>query len=436
MKTHLFLCSLVMITCVACSSSTDTGGEDVQNANNSNLLASEECVNGFAGSYACNNVNLLAVIPPDELLGDRLNDIWGWTDPETGKEYALVGLTDGVSFVDISDPEEPVVVGKLPESVGSSGKLPVETHHPEEDNGENKSAWRDIKVYDHFAFVVSDLQEQPHGVQVFDLRKLRDVEDPPVTFSEDALYEGIDIAHNIAINEESAYAYVAGYDETGGLYVLDIRQPLDPEFVGSFEDSSVGRGQTGYVHDTQCVNYQGADDRYVGSEICFNSSETHFLIADVTEKSDMQTISRADYEGSSYVHQGWLTEDHNYFLLNDEGDERENGTNTRTYIWDVRDLEDPEMIGYHEFASGNIDHNLYVKDNYVYEANYTNGLRILSLDDIENGNLSEVAYFDTYPDNDGSTFNGAWSVYPFFESGMVVVSDITGGLFVLEPEIE
>lgn len=435
MNVHPLLISLIMAVCVACSSSTDSGRQDEQSADNASFLAPAKCVDGFAESFACNNVNLRAVIPPDELLGERLNDIWGWTDPDTGNEYALVGLTDGVAFVDISSAEQPEVLGKLPESISGSGKLRVVSHHPEEDDNSNKSTWRDIKVYDHYAFVVSDLQKQAHGVQIFDLRKLRNVEDPPVTFSEDALYEGIDIAHNIAINEESAYTYVAGYDETGGLHVLDIRNPLEPEFVGSFEDITVGRQETGYVHDAQCVNYEGADERYVGSEICFNSSETHLVIADVTDKSDMQTLSKVHHEDNEYIHQGWLTEDHNYFLLNDELDEREKGTPTRTYIWDVRDLKNPEMVGFHEFPTSNIDHNLYVKGNYVYQANYTNGLQILELDKVENGRLSEAAYFDTFPEDNDADFNGAWSVYPFFESGKVVVSDITGGLFVLETDI-
>src|SRR5690606_20218176 len=92
------------------------------------------------------------------------NDIWGWTDPETEKEYALMGLNNGTAFVDVSDPVNPVYLGKLP------------THT-------QSSLWRDIKVYADHAFVVSEASG--HGMQVFDLTRLRGVTSPQ-TFTVDA----------------------------------------------------------------------------------------------------------------------------------------------------------------------------------------------------------------------------------------------------------
>lgn len=387
-------------------------------------------------TFPCSNVTLVSNLRPEELMGERLNDIWGWTDPETGTEYALVGLTDRVTFVDISEPAAPLVVGTLPEALHSgqgNGNGFLMPMHDEEDEG--KSAWRDVKVYDNHAFVVSD--GQPHGLQVFDLRRLRQVENPPAIFSEDLHYTDFGNAHNIAVNVASGYAYVAGSNRFGGgLYILDISTPLNPQLAGYHTDVSVGRSEPGYVHDTQCVMYGGPDVDYDDREICFNASETHLVIADVTEKQATATITKVSYPGNSYAHQGWLTEDHRYFLLDDELDESGGGVHTGTYIFDLIDLDDPKLVGRHAHNTLSIDHNQYVKGNYTYQANYTAGLRILDLSEIGEGVLEEVAYFDTYPADNATKFDGAWSVYPYFESGVIVVSDISNGLFVLRANLE
>lgn len=399
-----------------------------------------KCSDGLSkDTYSCENVDMVAHVSVEKLLtqpssnGKALNDIWGWTDPISGIEYAVVGMLDGIVFVDISTPSEPKVIAKLEESATES-KSNYKSAWTNTIAREEKSTWRDFKVYQNYLYIVSD--GQAHGMQVFDLTKLRKIKDPPAFFSENVLYEEFENAHNIAINPETGFAYVGGSNTFGGgLHIIDISNPLAPEFAGFHSDSTVGWDSTGYVHDMQCVNYIGPDVDYRGDEICMNSSETHLVIAGVTDKENTKTISKATYKGNKYAHQGWLTEDHRYFLLDDELDEQDGG-NTRTYIWDVEDLDHPQMIGTHESVLGSIDHNQYVKGNYVYQANYTSGLRILSLENIAEGSLEEVAYFDTYPEGNRAEFNGAWSNYPFFKSGIVIVSDINNGLFILKPNLE
>lgn len=398
-----------------------------------------ECTEGLADdTYPCRNIDLLAYVGLDQLPGDslRLNDIWGWTDPSNGKEYALVGLNDGVAFVDISEPTNPEVVGKLEETKSvsqSSSNMPRRSSALHDDE-EAKSDWRDFKVYEDHLYVVSD--EQPHGMQVFDLTRLREGSDASTRFTEDYLYEEFGSAHNIAINTESGFAYAVGSDTYGGgLHIVDINNPQAPEFAGFHSDSTVGRNSTGYVHDTQCVIYNGPDPDYQNEEICINSSETHLTIANATQKDSTFTISAQTYEGNEYAHQGWLTEDQRYFLLGDELDELGDINRTHTYIWDLEDLDNPQLNGTYRSQESSIDHNLYVKGDYVYQANYSAGLRILSLENIAGGELREVAYFDTYPIHSRAEFAGAWSNYPFFDSGIVIVSDINNGLFVLEPQL-
>jgi choice-of-anchor B domain-containing protein len=258
-----------------------------------------------------------------------------------------------------------------------------------------------------------------------------------VTFTEDARYDRIHSAHNIAINTETGYAYTVGNSDGGetcggGLHMVDIRDPKSPTFAGCFSDPATGRQKTGYTHDAQCVVYRGPDEDYRGREICFGSNETALSIADVTDKQDPVAVAVAEYPNVGYTHQAWLTEDHRYLLLDDEMDELHGLVeHTRTLIWDVSDLDDPVLA--EEFLNPNsvsIDHNQYVVGDKVYQSNYVAGLRILDISDIENPR--EVGFFDTVPyGSDGPRFDGSWSNYPFFESGVIVVTSGDEGLFLL-----
>jgi choice-of-anchor B domain-containing protein len=120
--------------------------------------------------------------------------------------------------------------------------------------------------------------------------------------------------------------------------------------------------------------------------------------------------------------------------MGDELDELNFGVPTRTHIFDVTDLDAPAYVSSYEGSTASIDHNLYVLGNRVFEANYTSGLRVLQFGDLAIGEISEVAFFDTYPGTDGASFNGAWSVYPYLPSGNILVSDTSNGLYVLSAQ--
>jgi choice-of-anchor B domain-containing protein len=383
------------------------------------------CEEGMAADFACSDVDILGFVPVGALgagRGIRTNDVWGWTDSQTGREYALVGMTDQASFVDVTDPSNARFVGRLMMTEGANG-----------------STWRDIKVYKDHAFIVSDGAGE-HGMQVFDLTRLRDVGSEPVDFDMDAHYDGIASAHNIVINEETGFAYSVGSSgggETcgGGLHMIDIRNPTEPTFVGCFADTSTGRSRTGYSHDAMCINYDGPDVEHAGKEICFGSNETAVSIADVTDKENTVALSTADYPNVGYAHQGWITEDHRYFYLGDELDEIQQagqGTpfpGTRTMIWDVSDLDDPVFIGEHFGESTASDHNIYIVDGLMYQSNYNSGLRILDVSDPHNP--TEVGFIDTVPYAEGPAMGGSWSNYPYFESGTIIVTSGSEGLFLV-----
>ncbi len=373
------------------------------------------CMENDAAGYECDNVNIISFLPIKDMAGGRgarLNDIWGWTDPETGREIAIVGRTDGTAFVDLTDPYNPVMLGDLPKTPGS-----------------RSAPWRDMKVHNDHTYIVADGAGQ-HGVQVFDLRRLREVRGEPVTFEPDFLYDGIASAHNIVINEDTGFGYVVGSSGGGvtcggGLHMLDLSEPAEPTFAGCFSDDETGRRGTGYSHDAQCVIYDGPDQDYQGREICLGSNENALSISDVTDKERPVLVSITSYPAVAYAHQGWLTEDQRFFYMNDEGDEPQGLVEgTRTLIWDVEDLDEPILAGEYIASTPDTDHNLYIRDNLMYQSNYGAGLRIL---DITNPTEPvEIAYFDNSP------YGGAsWSNYPYFASGVVAMTSTGDGLFIV-----
>jgi len=379
-----------------------------------------DCSEGEASVFGCDDVDLVAYLPVSALGGERgtrLNDIWGWTDPETERDYALVGRMDGTSFVDVTDPANPVVVGNLPRTEGIRG-----------------TSWRDMKVYSDHVFVVSDIAGA-HGMQVFDLTRLREFSGTMLTFDEDAHYDRINSVHNIVINEETGFAYAVGSSAGGdtcggGLHMTAYRDPKNPTFAGCFADANTGRSGTGYTHDAQCVIYRGPDEEHRGKEICFGANENALSIADVSDKESPVALSVATYPNIGYAHQGWLTEDQAYFFMGDETDEFQLVPNTRTLIWDVKDLDEPILVK--EFFSENTssDHNLYVVGDLMFQSNYNSGLRIFDVSDAENPRL--VGFFDTLPGADSPAMRGSWSNYPFFKSGIVVVTSMEEGLFIVK----
>ncbi|MFC5381806.1 choice-of-anchor B family protein [Aquipuribacter nitratireducens] len=525
---------------------------------------SAPCINGMAADFfPCDGIDLLSHVSHNELGTTFVNDIWGWTDPQSKKDYALVGATNGTVFVDISDAKRPQVLGILPTASTAGG-----------------STWRDIKVYENHAFVVSE--HTNHGIQVFDLTRLRDWDGTYTTYDVDARYTGHGSAHNININEETGFAYSvgagpfssqplpytvtvdppsaaagsylangavfgpaptqagfsgafalgvdgggstlgctplvgfpagaiaivdrgtcaftikvknaqdagavgvvvanngagtilmggadptitipavmvsqadgatikAGLPATGsvvandppavcgtGLHMVDVSEPTSPTYAGCFDDH-------GYIHDTQCVVYDGPDTDYTGREICFNSNATssgagglhRVAIVDVTDKANPVSIAREGYENDGYSHQGWLTPDKRFFLHGDELDEQRRGINTTTRVWDVSDLD--YIVEIQAFANDttSIDHNIYTQGRYAYASNYTSGLRVYDTRDLAGGGLSEAAFFDVYPENDNTTFEGGtWSNYAYLgQKGVVAVSSIDRGLFILQPRL-
>jgi choice-of-anchor B domain-containing protein len=349
--------------------------------------------------FSSQGVELLSWIPLGEFPGthDRGNDCWGYVSP-SGREYAIMGLQRGTGFVEITDPGMPVIIDVIA--------------------GET-STWRDIKVFQHYAYAVTEASGG--GIQVIDMSQ---IDSGTVTLVTTITGNGTSSTHNVALNEESGFLYRAG-GGSNGLRIYSLADPANPTFVAEWNDR--------YVHDAQVVTY--TDGPWAGREIAFCCSgfnggwvETGLDILDVTDKQNIIQLDRYIYPNNEYSHQAWLSEDRQYLYLNDELDE--NGVlPTTTFVINVSDLEN--AFTETTFTNGNtaIGHNLYVRGSLIFEANYRSGLRVFdaSADPL---NPVEVAFFDTFPDDDDPNYNGLWSNYPYFPSGTIIGSDMERGLFV------
>ena len=323
------------------------------------------------------------------------SNCWGYTSA-SGREYALIGLSDGTAFVEISNPGFPQLITVLP---GPS------------------SLWRDVRTYQTYAYIVS---EGGNGIQVVDIA---DLDNGSVTFIKNVSTGGSVKTHTLTINEDSGYLYRAG-GASNGIRIYSLANPANPSYVGAWSSR--------YVHAATVISYTSGP--YAGKEIAFccgglnnGFQDTGVDILDVTNKGNIKYLSHTSYSNRGYAHQAWPSDDRTLLYVNDELDE--DGTIfTTTKILDITDLSNPSEVG--QFTSSNkaIGHNLYVVGDTILEANYRSGLRVFDATDplapVETG------HFDTWPGGNAAEFNGLWHVYPYFPSGVVIGSDLEKGLFV------
>ncbi len=370
------------------------------------------CTGGSAGGFACQSVNLHSHLALADFSSapSRANDVWGFRDLNTEREYALVGLYNGLAVVDVTDPATPVEIGTIP--------------------GE-RTGWRDVKVLQtwdaaarrwnawayltadaaHDRLTVVDLSGLPNRVGLVG-RLTDDLSAHNVNLA------GVDPSFGIPLTGTAPVLYLAGSNLDGGAFrAFDLTDPGYPQLVGQ----SFG----GYMHDGTAITLRGPDRTVLAD---FNESEVQLW--DVTVPAAPRLLSSFSYPTTEYVHSGSWSEDGRYLFVHDEIDERDGELNTTVYVFDVADVSAPMQVGAWSGPTRATDHNGYARGNRYYVSNYARGLTILDLTDpaapVAVGNL------DSYTVSDGTGFNGAWGVYPYLPSRALLVSDVQGGLYVLE----
>ena len=381
------------------------------------------CSGGLASGFECQNVNLLSQLALSGMSSNPsgANDVWGFVDLNTEREYALVGLRNGMVVVDVTDPTRPREVGTI---AGTA------------------TGWRDIKVlqtwnapagrWHAWAYITADAVAD--RLMVVDLSGLPNSirfvgSTTPDQRAHNLAMAGVDFSLNIPLPGRDPIAIQAGTNlNQGGFRAFSLANPTNPALLS--------QGAFGYIHDgTPTVLHNPAQ-----IAACPNATTLCEVFADFNEDTvDLWDITRpdlplrlasTDYSTARYVHSGSWSENGRYVFAHDEFDERDLGLTTQMYVFDVSDLAAPRQAVTWSGATGAIDHNGYPRGNRYYISNYARGLTVLDITDPTNP--AEIGFFDTFPVTNGSSFSGAWGVYPYLPSRNILISDIQGGLFVLE----
>ncbi|WDD99852.1 choice-of-anchor B family protein [Thalassomonas actiniarum] len=394
----------------------------------SRAQSQQNCSNGQAGNFACKNIDLLAHMPLSQFSTSpgAASDIWGHVDLNTGNEYALMGLTNGIAVVDISDAANPVEVGTIA--------------------GAN-SNWRDIKVYQYYdhnlkvwrAYAYATVDNTLDYVTIINLNNLPH----SVTLAEKNT--AVATAHNIYISNTDPTLNIAKQGLTPSLQLLGANKFSgafhnysleNPASLTALNNASVGNG---YTHDGSSVvisdNRAASDCQSNGNCTVFiDFNENEMKLWNISNPDNISQLGSAQYDDvpleARYVHSGWASEDQQTIFLHDEFDERVGGLNTTLRMFSIADLNNPLQIGTWTGDTAAADHNGYVRGNRYYMSTYERGLTVLDIS--QAATPVEVAYFDTFPSSDNATYNGAWGVYPFLPSGNILLSDINSGLYILK----
>ena len=321
-------------------------------------------------------VTLLGSLNP--YPGQKYADIWGYA--ANGREYAIMGVTGGTSFIDVTDPANPLEIIKIP--------------------GPNSFyEWRDIKIHSHYAYIVTEGSGTGAGMQIVDLSNL------PTTATLVNTYTAtFTTAHNLYIDD--GFAYIVGANNGSGIHILDLSDPVNPVQIGYY-------GTNGYVHDV-----------YVWNDTAYISSEGEYATVDLTTKSNPTNIASSVSLPGIYAHSGWLTEDKRYFIACEEFNVRD------LTVWDLSDRSNWDLkVPQWQTSSSSPIHNIFVRGNYAHISYYEDGYVVLDISDPENPQIA--GQYDTDPTPSTGNYKGAWGCYPYLPSGRILISDMQTGLYIL-----
>lgn len=419
-------------------------------------------------------------VTPDELgalpvpgvwAKGMMNDIGGWTSP-AGERYALATNSGGIAFVRVTDPGDPVFVGK------------IQSQNP----ADFRNIWGDPDTFGNFGYFVTEIDGS--SIVIVDLTGLDALgvaPSPDFDIEVEGLVDvfrfnggGYDGSHNIVINEETGFAYVAGVHIEAGTQcggqdparfntlILDLNpDPTAPTVVACIANAG--------EHDFHVVNYSGPDQDYLGSEILFvfdgrdregqatgNPVGGKTLIWDVTDKANIVEIASFRVPGLVFSHNGSTTAEQDFLFIGDEIDElvlanwsiagffaqpldeTTNKPRTGTYIIDIRDLDNPLFFQRFDNGTVGLDHNNMVVGNRLYIASYTSGTRVFDIlrDAVGDVVLSPAGHTDSEPrlpnkilninqeERFGSAFLGQWGIY-VFDDNTILASDLNNGVIVM-----
>jgi len=312
------------------------------------------------------------------------SDCWGWEAPD-GTEYAIMGVADGIAFVNATAKQ---VIGTVPGPTSGCGSV----------------RWRDIKTYQHYCYAVSECTGTNQGLMIIDMQYLPD----SVHFVKSFTDGFLSTSHNLSIDTDAGYLYLL-YGSATGFRVFSLADPENPvEFTGV---------ATGDIHDV----YARRDTLWVAE-----GNRGTWSMWDMADKNNAQLIVRVPVPNAGYVHNIWPTDDAHYVVTTEE-------TAFKTSkVWDIQDPQNVQLVAEY-LAPSQLAHNAQVIGDYVVSSHYESGIVITDLTTPECP--AQVAQFDTWSSSETPNFNGCWGAFPYTSSGNIYASNEDGRLFILNADL-
>lgn len=330
--------------------------------------------------FAQHNITLLS----QYTYSKTLSNVWGYTD-ETNVEYALVGVEDGLSIISLANPSMPVEISKI------AGTL---------------NSWREIKTYGDYAYVSS---ESGDGLLIVDLSPLPTITTLNYVYKK---FNTAERAHTLYIDEKG-FCYLFGTDRNQETIILDLKSdPMNPTEVGS-------------------TNLYYAHDGIVSGDTMFLAHINNGFVGvyNISDRSHPQFITSFNTP-LRFTHNIALSTDRKYLFATDE----KAGSYLAAYnISDFNNIQEVDRFQRNAKVFSMV-HNTHMNLNYLVNSYYLEGINIVDAHDAEN--LVEVGFYDTTPNDSGYVFEGVWGVYPYFNSQIIIASDMKQGLFVFSPNYQ
>lgn len=350
--------------------------------------------------YDHQNISLLGLfddpsVVAEPVYGIRYQSCYGWNNPISGEEYGIIGSTAGTYIVNVTNPAQPVLSDYIP-------------------GRQSDCIWHEYKTYGNYLYIISD-DAGNNSLQIADLQYLPD--------SVHVVYDGTSVfvhSHTLYVDGNKLYvASVSDGSSYSSMNVYSLATPPVPVLLRRLDQDYPVINQ---VHDMYVIH----DTVYAS---CANQGLHIYKFTEgINQFTELGNLT--SYPDQGYNHSSFLSTDHSMLYMCDEVP-----AGLAVKVVDVTDVSNPTVVTTFNSNPGNTPHNPYVKDNYLFLANYQDGLYVYNLSNPSQPVLN--GYFDTHPQNPSGTYPsppyaGCWAAYADLPSGIILASDMQLGLFILD----
>jgi choice-of-anchor B domain-containing protein len=322
-----------------------------------------------------------------------------WAFVQNGKEYAVIGSTEGAHIFELTDQDSLRFLDFVPGRFQSA-----------------QAITREYKHYQNYLYAVCD--EGPSSLQIMDVSYLPD----SVHLVADLQDQFFGKSHNLFVDSANALLYltlvnpIVNGNELGiiPLRVYSLSNPILPTLLWE------GPNDIPEVHDLYVKN----------NRAILNCGFDGLRTYDFSNPSNPVYVNNLTfYPQQGYNHQGWLSPDESTYVF---ADETAGLPIKKCQVSANGQLQVQQFFGTANAPYPKTPHNIHITNEFAFVAYYNDGLRIF---DLRKNPPAEIGIYDTYIDNaqtNGFSMWGAWGVHALLPSERILISDRNNGFFLFE----